>query len=435
MTWAAGSRNEEDRHRDGERGRPGFLPHLSMSQRMRMKFVVMSGGALVLVLTIIIGIAEFSMYGEMIATADHTLRLMADNEGQFPSDPMAFGRYDAKIGQETPYESRWFSVRLPHGQDPIIDTAKVVTIDEGMARLYAEEAIASGDEYGFVSSFRFIHCYSADEDMLIFLDRGRQLGAFYGGLASIVFISAVGVVAVLVLLSFASKAVVRPFVESHVKQRQFITNAGHDIKTPLTIISADADVLAMDVGDDNEWLVDIKRQVGILTRLTNDLVFLSQMEEEQRNMTRIEFSLSDMVAEQVLSFATMARAEGRTLTQDVQPGIMFKGDERMMRQLMSVLLDNAIKYSVDGGEVRVRLARRKATTLEVSNTVAVDSIRHIDRWFDRFYQEDYSRSASGDRRGFGIGLSVAQAVVAANDGRIQAQVRDDNLLVMTVTLP
>ena len=435
MNRSVGSHNEADRHKAGKYGKGGFVPHLSMSQRLRMKFVVMSGGALVLVLTVIIGIAEFSMYGEMIATADHTLRLMADNEGQFPSDPMTFGRYDAQIGKETPYESRWFSVRLPHGGEPVIDTAKVVTIDEGMARLYAEEAIASGDEYGFVSSFRFIHRYSTDEDLLIFLDRGRQLGAFYGGLASIVFISAVGVVAVLVLLSFASKTVVRPFVESHVKQRQFITNAGHDIKTPLTIISADADVLALDVGDDNEWLADIKRQVGILTHLTNDLVFLSQMEEEQKNVMRIEFSLSDMVTEQVLSFSTMARAEGHVLTRDIQPGIMFNGDERMMRQLMSVLLDNAIKYSTDGGKVHVRLSRRKTTVLEVSNAVAVDSIRHIDQWFDRFYQEDYSRSASGDRRGFGIGLSVAQAVVAANNGRIQAQVRDDNLLVMTVTLP
>ena len=107
----------------------------------------------------------------------------------------------------------------------------------------------------------------------------------------------------------------------------------------------------------------------------------------------------------------------------------------LRRDDLQRLLLEFLELLVDGGEVRVRLARRKATTLEVSNTVAVDSIRHIDRWFDRFYQEDYSRSASGDRRGFGIGLSVAQAVVAANDGRIQAQVRDDNLLVMTVTLP
>lgn len=430
-----GSRNESaGRGRHGE-PRAGVMSHLSMSQRLRAKFVIMSGGALVLVLAVIIGIAELSMYGEMIATADHTLRLMADNEGQFPSDPVTFGMYDEQIGKETPYESRWFSVRLPHGGEPVVDTAQVVTIDEAMARIYSEEAIASGDEYGFVSSFRFIHRYSSDEDLLIFLDRGRQLGAFYGGLASIVFISAVGVAAVLVLLAIASKAVVRPFVESHVKQRQFITNAGHDIKTPLTIISADADVLAMDVGEDNEWLSDIKRQVGILTRLTNDLVFLSQMEEEQRNMTRVEFSLSDMVSDQVLAFASMARAEGRGLASDIQPGIMLDGDERMMRQLMSVLLDNAIKYSTDGGEVGVSLSRRKVTSLEVSNTAPVDSIRHIDRWFDRFYQEDYSRSASGDRRGFGIGLSVAQAVVTAHGGRIQAQVRDDNILVMVVTLP
>lgn len=411
------------------------FPSLTLSQRLRMKFVALSGGSLILVLTLIIGMAEISSFTELTDTADHTLILMADNGGTFPSDALAYELYDEQLTKETPYESRWFSVLVrADGQGEfVIDTAKTATIDEKTARVYANDALKQESEFGFVSAFRFIRRSVPDGEFLIFLDRGRQLTAFYNNLAVTISIACIGVTMVLVLLSLASGIVIKPFVESHMKQKEFITNAGHDIKTPLSIISLDADVLASDIGDDNEWIADIKRQVHILTNLTNDLVFLSQMEEDQRSATMMTFSMSELVTSSVDSFRSATKAEGKVLTSTIDSDVIVFADEKMIRQLLSVLLDNALKYSDDGGNINVSLTHAKsAAVLEVSNTAPMGSLEHVDRWFDRFYQGDKSRTHS--RQGFGIGLSVAQAVVTANGGRIQASVRDGNTLVMTVTL-
>lgn len=145
------------------------------------------------------------------------------------------------------------------------------------------------------------------------------------------------------------------------------------------------------------------------------------------------FSMSELVASSVDSFRSATKAEGKVLTSTIDSDVIVFADEKMIRQLLSVLLDNALKYSDDGGNINVSLTHAKsAAVLEVSNTAPMGSLEHVDRWFDRFYQGDKSRTHS--RQGFGIGLSVAQAVVTANGGRIQASVRDGNTLVMTVTL-
>lgn len=413
---------------------PSF-PRLSLMRRLRLHFVLTCGAALVMVLALIIGIAEMSVYTSMIETADRILVMMADNEGHFPADPLAYEMYGDDISRETPYESRWFIVRIPAaGGEVSIDTAQTVTVDDAIAMEYADVASTSGSDFGFVSGFRFMRRREPSGDLYVFLDRRRQLESFRSGVSSLVVISGCGVVLVLAILAVASKEIIRPVVESHMKQRRFIADAGHDIKTPLSIISADTEVLAFAVGEDNEWVEDIRRQVRTLTGLTNDLVFLSQLEEDQRGASRIRLDLSELVDGQCDAFSAAARAAGHSIARDIQPGIVAMVDERMMRQLMGVLLDNAIKYSSDGAEISVSLAkRRRAAAIVVENAAPDGTLGHVDRWFDRFYQEDASRTHRNG--GFGIGLSMAEAVAKAHGGRIQASVKDGTQLTMTVTLP
>lgn len=429
-------RGEDEQDRNAIRLPLGVrLPRLSLMQRMRLQFIVVSAIALGIVLTLILGIAEMSVYTEMIDTADQMLVMMADNDGHFPDDPLAYETYGADITREAPYESRWFSVKVNALDGSIeTDTAQTIRIDDEAARAYTDVASHSGSKFGFVSDFRFIRRHAESGDLYVFLDRGRQLSAFYKGLSSMIIIVVIGATMVLAILAVASQEILRPLVESQLKQRRFIADAGHDIKTPLTVISADAEVLSYEVGADNVWVEDIRRQVGILTGLTNDLIFLSRMEEDQRSMTKVELDLSALVTEQVNSFRTAAMAARRGITSDVGEGIMFVGDERMLRQLMSVLLDNAIKYSAEGTEIGVTLERkRKTISLEVINIATEGSLDHVDKWFDRFYQEDAARTHS--QGGFGIGLSIAEAVTKASGGRIQASVWEGNLLVMSVLLP
>lgn len=216
--------------------------------------------------------------------------------------------------------------------------------------------------------------------------------------------------------------------------KPFITDAGHEIKTPLTIMGADADLLELEYGQ-NEWLDDIQCQIRRLTGLTNDLIYLSRMDEERPQLQRIEFPLSDLAEEMVQSFQGPARAQQKQLCARIQPMLSFTGDEKALRQLVSILLDNAVKYSPAGGQIAVRLEKEgRSLKLAVTN----DTLRPLEkdalnRMFDRFYRMDEARSSSAG--GYGLGMSIARSIVQAHGGRIRAESPARNVLTVCVTLP
>lgn len=148
-----------------------------------------------------------------------------------------------------------------------------------------------------------------------------------------------GLLSVFVLLLILSGRITKPVAESYEKQKRFITDAGHEIKTPLTIISADAEVLDMKVGE-NEWLRDIQ---------TNDLIYLSKVEESQGHLQMTDFSLSNLTEELVQSFHALAKIKGRSFTSSIQSGIVLRGDERAISQAISNLLDNAFANKKQSG--------------------------------------------------------------------------------------
>ena len=246
-------------------------------------------------------------------------------------------------------------------------------------------------------------------------------------------LAAAGLGAVLVLLLILSSRIVRPVAESYEKQKRFITDAGHELKTPMTIIGADADLLEMECGE-NQWLADIRRQTQRLTGLTNDLIYLSRM-EEQPGLQRIEFPLSDVAEEMAASFLAPARSQGKGLSIAVAPMLSFTGEEKSIRQLISILLDNALKYSPEGGELSLRLERQgRSLLLTVSNTLEQPIAREeMACFFDRFYRGDQSRNQAG---GYGLGLSIARSIVSAHRGKIRAESSGDgHTLSVVVTLP
>ena len=243
-----------------------------------------------------------------------------------------------------------------------------------------------------------------------------------------------GLAAVLVLLLILSKHIVRPVAESYEKQKQFITDAGHELKTPMTIISADADLAEMECGE-NQWLTDIRRQARRLTELTNDLIYLSRMEEEQPKLQCIEFPISDVAEEMAGSFQGPAKSQEKDFSTCIQPMLSFTGDEKNIRKLISILLDNALKYSPRGGRMELRLEKQgRALRLTVSNTVGQPLEREkLSHLFDRFYRTDQSRSSQTG--GYGLGLSIARSIVLAHRGKIRAESPDGVTLSVVALLP
>ena len=338
--------------------------------------------------------------------------------------------------QEMPYESRYFSVTMNDAEDVLgVDTGKIAAVDMEAAVDYARQALESGKTRGFIGDYRWLRAETEEGTLLLFLDCGRSLDTFRSFLLTSVAVSLLGLLAVFLLILAFSGRVVRPVAESYEKQKRFITDAGHEIKTPLAIIEADADVLEMELEGESEWLSDIRLQTRRLTDLTNDLVYLSRMEERQNAAQQVDFPLSDVVDETAQSFQSRAMQKRQTFTAGIEQNLTLHGDEKAIRQLVSILLDNAVKYAPEGGRIELRLERQgRNAALSVWNTTATRIPREsMDRLFDRFYRTDPSRSSATG--GHGIGLSIAKAVVTAHRGKITAETADEQSLRITAQLP
>ncbi|MGI5888619.1 MAG: sensor histidine kinase, partial [Oscillospiraceae bacterium] len=221
-----------------------------------------------------------------------------------------------------------------------------------------------------------------------------------------------------VLIYFVSKKAVRPMAENLALQKRFITDAGHELKTPLSVISANDEAIETIYGK-NEFTSNIKDQVKRMTELVQRLLVLAKMEEENIVVTFVDFSLSDTVLETAEPFRAAAENTGKKFEVDVQPGITCHGDERSIRELVSILTDNAVKYCDEGGTIKVSAyPSGKKGAIDVSNTSAETDGEEISKLFGRFYRADESRSR--DSGGFGLGLSIAQAITESHKGTISA---------------
>ena len=418
---------------------------------LRRKFIAATMLSLAAVLLVILGGVNLMSYQKVISDADAILELLCANSGTFPefptgkrpaqaaaqppisADKPGFG--DRGLSPETPYESRYFSVVLDEtGQVVYTDTVQIAAIDDDTAASYAQAVWQSGRTSGFWEDYRYACRSEANGWRIIFLDCGRTLSGFRTTLLASVMLALVGLGAVLVLLLILSGRIIRPVAESYEKQKRFITDAGHELKTPLTIISADTDLAEMECGE-NEWLEDIRRQAQRLTGLTEALIYLSRMEEAQPRLQFLEFPISDVVEEMAQSFLAPARSQDKKLEIEVKPMISCNGDEKAVRQLVSILMDNALKYAPPGGHLTLRLERQGRTVvLTVSNTtvypVDKESLEHL---FDRFYRADQSRNTQTG--GYGLGLSIAKSIVSAHRGQIRAESPVPDLLTIVVSLP
>ncbi len=408
-----------------------------MIRKLRIKFMIAAMLSLLVVLLVLLGTINIANYVQINRRADGILDRLSSNGGQFPDDPMRPGDRRWDNSPELPFEARFFSVVLDsNGNMVSVDLNRIASVDETTASVYGQEVLSGSYARGYMDHYRFLRSSDQDGVRVIFLDCTRDLETSRRFLISCILVALIGMVTVGVLLTLASGRIVRPISESYEKQKRFITDAGHEIKTPLAIINADADVLEMDTGE-NEWLTDIRSQTARLTQLTNELVFLSRMEEGSRRETFLEFPLSDVVQETAQSFQAVARRDHKTFIVRVCPGIACTGDEKALRELVSVLTDNAVKYSPEGGTVSVTMDRdgRNAALLQVFNTTeeVVDKMT-LEHMFDRFYRAEQSRNS--EKGGYGIGLSVAKAVVEAHKGKITAVSGEDgHALTVSVRLP
>ncbi len=407
-----------------------------MIRKRQIRFIISSMALLFVVLSTILVVLGVVSYQNVVKDADSVLKILSENKGRFPIEDDKFGNgLPPNMSPEIPYESRYFSVVLDRETESVIyvETSRIISINTSAALSYANEAL-DGEESGFLESFRYKKYVDEDVLRITFLDCGRKLDAMRRFILTSAGVIFVGYLVVFVLVAFFSQRIMRPVNESYEKQKRFITDAGHEIKTPLTIIQADSDVLEMEIGE-NEWLEDIKRQAKRLSALTNDLVYLARMEEAETTMHMVEFPISDVVSESAASFYGLAKAHGIDFTCDIQPMLSLRGNEQAIHQLVTILLDNALKYCSREGKVTLSLDKHgKNIRLVVYNNTEHEIPReNLGVLFERFYRSDPSRNSQTG--GHGIGLSIAKAIVSAHGGKILVRTEDGKSLEMSVVLP
>ena len=432
-----------------------------MIKRLRNRFILiamLSVTAVMLLLTVILNAANYIstdsdlketltlIYenegtipnGRVSPPEDATVPALPDDSGDIPAPPDGtdsvqapqdppddkFTRRDGPFTAETPFSTRFFVLRYTDsGKLTQANLASIASVTDDDTQEYLAAAIARGEGYSYYGSYRLYVAHTGDDhNMAIYLDCYQELRAVRLVLLWSLAADAVCILLVFLLVVLLSRRAIDPVVRSARQQKQFITDASHELRTPITVVATSLRVLEMETGK-QKWIDKAQAQTEKLTELVNSLVTLSRMDEEDSPLNMEDFAVSDAVEETTESFRDFAQSKGHELEISVTPGITYRGDEYAVRQLVSILLDNAVKYAVPDTPITISLEKtRRGVVLRTSNRCA--DPEHIDaaRLFDRFYRADPSRSETG---GFGIGLSIARGIAEGHRGSIRAEVRGD----------
>lgn len=408
-----------------------------MIKKLQRKFIMITMGSLLLVMLLLMGTINGINLYQMQQRLNGAIAILSQNQGKFPKfekkePPKGGSRSDFEMNEETQFATRYFVVRIGEAGDIMeIDTSHIAISSEA-AMDYATQVLSSGKESGYLDNYKYSLVWSSDGYMLIFVFCKEQIATVTKFLFNSCAVAVITFILMFLMVSVFSRRAIKPIIENAEKQKQFITDAGHEIKTPIAIISANADVLEL-TGGSSEWITSIRNQISRLDKLVKNLLMLSRMEEDNLKLVLTDMNLSRTVEEIAGSFQPVAEMQDKKFQLDIQPGLMFHGDENSIQQLVSTLVDNAMKYSNEGGTVGVTLsAARKGVKLEVYNTVFELDTKNLDKLFDRFYRADASRAR--ETGGYGIGLSIAKSIVEAHHGKIGAKSDDGRSIIFTVIL-
>lgn len=399
-----------------------------MIKKLKIKLILLANSAVLLFLILIVSCMNIINYHNIVKECDNIISIILNNQNEIPSFKLP-----PHMSPEVPYESRYFSVTLDNeGKITSCDVSRITSIDYKDAVKYTDVALNINKSKAFINDYRYnIKIEDDNSTLIVFLDCGRKLDSFYSFLTTSCLISILGFLIIFIIIFFISDKIINPFKENYIKQKKFITNASHEIKTPLTIINANIDLLEMEYGN-NDCLNDIQDQVIRLRELTDKLVSLSRIEENSDNLKMIESPISDIIIEVINNFKSLSLSNNKNIIYNVDEMLTMVCNDNSIRQLLSILLENAIKYSPNNSDINIDFHKQNNNLVfKISNTsiYKLDS-KNIKNVFDRFYRLDSSRNSNTG--GYGIGLSIVKAIVSSHNGKVIANVKDDDIFEIII---
>lgn len=413
-----------------------------MIRKLQKKFISIAASALFTIILLVMAAINGLFFFQTNRQLDTHLDMLLKDQGR-ESVPEALPPPEAKE-PETLFPR--FEDRLRIRSDGCViyldSQGSVTDIRQDAAESYDREELSSiasalyekGKESGWYQYFKFRMTTRTGPDgspvtVIGLINASSGLYSLFTMLLISVIIGVVSFLSVLFIIILASKHAVRPLAESYTKQKQFVTDAGHELKTPLTVISANNELARMIYGD-NEWFDSIDKQVGKMNALVRSLITLAKMDEEQKPVFS-SFNLSDAVYDTAKSFESLIHSQGKLLTLDIAEDIIYSGDESKLRQVVSILMDNAVKYCDEKGKTAVKLSADKQIKLQVINDFSDTKSWEPDKVFERFYRGDRARTPDGS---YGLGLSIAKSIVELHRGTIRAKALEHGRVMFEVTL-
>lgn len=400
---------------------------MSVVDTLRKKFVI---SAILSIMVVILTIYAAIVINIQIKTANQLSELahiIANNEGSIPklNDNSRF------INKETPFSTRYFVVILDENKAPkSLDLSHIASIEKEEATNMIEKVLSQKNIEGYINNYRYLIDYN--KSIIVFVDGTIQLNPIKSFLHESFIIIMIGLLITFVIASFFSTKALGPLAETFEKQKDFITNAGHDIKTPLAIIRADTEVLELQLGEDNEWLISIKNQTKRLDTLIKTLLGLARIDKAGKQKLELEeFSLNDLINEEINDIKILAK-DGCSFEIEENAKVQIKADKSCIRQVLTILLDNATKYAPENDVIKIAIKKQgKVKIADFSNTYEGKTNVNPNRFFDRFYREDESRNTK--RGGHGIGLSMAKSLIETNRGKIYSMIDNENRIHFVMT--
>ncbi len=408
-----------------------------MIKKLQKKFLLITMCSIVAVVFLLIGFINYMNYIQVDKDNAVHIKVLGESGGSIPfrdREPDAIkGLVPPANSPEFAFETRFFTVRYDNtNQIKTVNLDFIAAVNYSEAVVLAKDVIDSAKDTGYVDNYKFQVIDTDMGKMIIFLDCTQSLWNVRQFLISSVLVSVLGILLVFSLVLFFSKKAVAPIAESYEKQKRFITDASHELKTPLSIIGANTDVIEMENGT-SEWTKSTRNQIERLSSLTNNLVLLSRMEEENYLVSKENMDLSKLIYREFEEFKSTGIMLNKPLLLTIEDNIYYKGNVDTIKKLCSILSENALKYATEGNPIEITLKKNgKMIELIMKNQTINIKEGNQDILFERFVRADASRNSKIG--GNGIGLSVANAIVKAHKGKISARSEDGHSLTIRVQL-
>ena len=402
-----------------------------MFKSLRRKFVATSVASVAVVIILMASTLNFINYYKMGQRVDDSLYEASKSSALVTifSDGEEDMIVTKNTASKTPNNNGFSIAKIDENKNVIRSYRDDVLIKgkDDLQKLVTD-AVNESSTSGYVGTYRYLKVNNDAGNLVLLLNTQRDLDSFHAFMRNSIIVSSIVILSVFILLVLISKKVIAPIQQSYQKQKQFITDASHELKTPLAIIRSNTDVLELENGD-SKWTKNIQNQVDRLTSLVNSLVVFSRMEEKD-TAEKVKFNLSESLHARIDDFEELASFQKKHIIADIDNNIYYRGEQQAIVQLMDILLENEIKYATKETNINVTLKKnKKYAMMKISNQANVKK-GDLRKVFDRFYRLDESRNSTV--KGYGIGLSMAKLIAEKHKEVIKAYAPEDGIFKIEV---